>query len=216
MTQSMPAVASPGGSEERASAMLRRCTSEAHAATEGTAISRALAAAELGRADYRRVLEVHRVLSDNVRPAPGAETWPGWARSGFAQQRRCLEADLAMLGQPESPAPAFRARLEEAQRRTAQAGRGEAERSGWVYVLAGSALGARLLLPRLEVALGARTPLTFYRWQAREGIAHFRQVRAWLDAQLGDPGRRSGALAGARSAFDTVRALFEACPPAVA
>ena len=163
-------------------AWLRAATADLHAQVDGL-FPDGIDSAQT----YRRyLLGMHRFTADcevATGHGPRASSW--------------LAADLAALGVPPMPT-----------RRPRRALLDDARRLGWEYVLAGSSLGARVLLPAV-----ARLGLDDMRGAAF--LAHHAAGEDWsrLQPRLaaldeGDARRRASVASGARDAFAHVRACF--------
>ena len=165
---------------------LRDATADAHACLDacvGNAFADAGAYAAFLRGMQRFVAAAARATGDDA------------ARDGEA----ALAQDLADLD--GAPLPAAAAARVDASSAT-----------GWRYVLAGSSLGARVLLPRAG-ALGFDASFGARYLAAQAGGDRWRAFLAGLDAA---PVEAESALAGARAAFacaqDAMDAAFAAVP----
>lgn len=166
---------------------LRDATSDAHAQLDAR-----LGTAFEAREGYVAFLQgMHRFVSAAAVAVDGG--------SAFAEARHALAADLAALG-ANPPA-------------TSVGARSATGALGWRYVVAGSSLGARVLLERAR-ALGFTGASGALYLATQAASTEWRSLLAALDTTAEDAAE--AAIAGARDAFACadrcMTEAFETCP----
>ncbi|MEM1416477.1 MAG: biliverdin-producing heme oxygenase, partial [Myxococcota bacterium] len=190
-------------------ARLKAATSEAHVATEQTAMARAMAEGALSRRHYGLHLQVFRVLVADLEArreaagAAGADVW-GPERAKLA----LLEEDLAHLAPTEAKLPsALAALLEKGLPDRLELG----ALLGRTYVFEGSTLGGAVLAPRLARSPGlAGEPFRYYRCYGDALGPLWKAFRREMNRLLETPARLEAAIAEARSTFAEVGHAFDA------
>jgi heme oxygenase len=155
---------------------------------------------------YRRVL----ILFHGVF-APTEAALAEWAsaegRAGVVEPRaECAKADVLEMGSQTGLADG--GNREAAIAPLTRGGAGEPEALGYAYVLAGSAMGAATLLPRVKRAL-PDAPTAFLE-SADPRV--WRGFSVMLDGALDTHVRRDRAVRGAQSVFDAFAALARSLP----
>lgn len=167
---------------------LREATTEAHARLDAR-----IGSAFETRKGYVAFLQgMHRFLDAAAVAVDGG--------AAFAEGRQALAADLNALGAEPPP-----------RRSGARCATGAL---GWRYVVAGSSLGARVLLVRAQALGWAGTDGGARYLAAQAASTEWRCLLAALDASTGDAA--DAAIAGARDAFACAERCmiqaFETCP----
>ena len=170
---------------------LRDATAQAHAQVDAF-----FPGGLRSQGDYRTYLRgMHgllRALQDSLDRAGHAAQWNQAARIA------CLERDLAAL---RAVALAPGARIEAGEL---------AQAAGALYVVEGSALGARVLMADARRLGYAETGASFLRSHG-EGDApqRWRHFVAWLEAQTFDAGQERSMFAAAAAAFACAKQEFQ-------
>jgi heme oxygenase len=126
-------------------ARLRAGTRDAHARIETVPALCRLLAVDLTHNEYISVLQHLHAFHAHVEPAVSLElSWPAAAAMLDGSRPRALAEDLAWFGASAIPPPVF------------PAIKGPAEALGALYVIEGSALGARVIARHLTDSIGVR------------------------------------------------------------
>jgi heme oxygenase len=191
---------------------LRSETREEHAATEETALARAMLKGEMTLGEYESQLVAYHLVHESIDRCLGRSAFAS-SIAGTSRKTSRLAADLAALGatadicgrESEAAARALVALAEEAD---------PAGLLGIVYVMEGSSLGAALLGPRIREALALPPEAcTYYAGDGSMTLARWKAFGARMDAGLVDAADQERALTAARATFTAIRRLFDALRP---
>jgi heme oxygenase len=190
-------------------AALRAATAAVHERLHRVPVFAALAAGEIGRADYvallRRLYGFHMPMESAIdaalAEAPIAGRLQGWRRTDL------LRRDLRELGVDEADIDAL------PLLRGIVPGRGETaadEALGWLYVVEGSTLGGRMLARQLDSILSINSVAGRFFLLAGAGKDHisWHTVCRIIDEVGGEPVRLDAMIAAACFAFDCFERWF--------
>ena len=199
---------------------LRAETSEEHEATEATALSRAMLAGSVSPEAYKAQLRAYHQVHHALERSLGAAAKESPAVRAVVEQvgkkTPVLSDDLDRLAEVvAADSPALRAAVAALVRVVSQVD--EAALLGALYVLEGSSLGATVLLPRLQQALGLKDEgLSYYRGHGAETRSRWNAFGERMDEALAAPAAQEVAIASARTTFAGLRAIFDAISAAPA
>ena len=199
---------------------LREGTQGEHEATEATDLSRSILAGTISREAYKAQLrayhQVHHALERSLDAAARLSPALRAVVDEAGRKTPVLSDDLDYLADVVALDSAdLRAAVAELVRFVNQVS--PPVPLGALYVLEGSSLGATVLLPRLQEALGLRKQgLAYYRGHGAQTRSRWTTFGERMDAALADDAARAQAVAAARTTFAGLRNVFDAISAAQA
>lgn len=185
---------------------LKAQTRREHLATEETQVSQKLARGELNMGHFLCLLASYQRLHADVETMASECGYGSLLRE--TRRSELAEQDLQALGCEASDLPVALLKHFAAVLGT-KAPSSPAYALGRLYVMEGSALGAAMLAPVVERALGLSTGLSYFRGAGKDTMPKWFVFRGVLDRELSDPERREEARRGAAWQFELVRSVFE-------